>query len=103
MAVNLDGAFTTISTFVPGMVERRHGRVVTLSACLGRFSGPGTSGGLAPYRVSKAGLNALTRNLAAELGHGRRGVLVDAACPGRCRAVKTRRQDSPSGLAVRTP
>jgi 3-oxoacyl-[acyl-carrier protein] reductase len=36
MAVNLDGAFTTISTFVPGMAERRHGRVVTLSACLGR-------------------------------------------------------------------
>ena len=85
MAVNLDGAFMTISTFVPGMVERRHGRVVTLSACLGRFSGPGTSGGLAPYRVSKAGLNALTRNLVAELGHGRRGVLVDATCPGHCR------------------
>ena len=85
MAVNLDGAYTTISTFVPGMVERRHGRVITLSACLGRFSGPGTAGGLAPYRVSKAGLNALTRNLAAELGHGRRGVLVDATCPGHCR------------------
>jgi NAD(P)-dependent dehydrogenase (short-subunit alcohol dehydrogenase family) len=85
MSVNLDGAFTVISTFVPGMVERRRGRVITLSACLGRFSGPGTAGGLAPYRVSKAGLNALTRNLAAELGHGRRGVLVDATCPGHCR------------------
>ena len=75
MAVNLDGAFTTISTFVPGMVERRHGRVVTLGACLGRFSGPGTSGGLAPYRVSKAGLNALTRTVADSTGSERTGLL----------------------------
>jgi 3-oxoacyl-[acyl-carrier protein] reductase len=85
LATNLDGPFTTTSVFVPGMVERRWGRVVNLSACLGRMSGPGTAGGLAPYRVSKSALNALTRNLAAELGSGRRGVLVDATCPGHCR------------------
>ena len=85
LATNLDGTFTTVSTFVPGMVERRWGRVVALSACLGRMSGPGTAGGLAPYRVSKAAVNALVKNLAAELGAGRRGVLVDAVCPGHCR------------------
>ena len=59
--------------------------MVNLSACLGRMSGPGTAGGLAPYRVSKAAVNALTKNLSAELGDGRRGVLVDAVCPGHCR------------------
>ena len=85
MGTNLDGVFATTAAFVPGMVERRSGRVVNLSACLGRMSGPGTSGGLAPYRVSKAALNALTKNLSAELGDGRRGVLVDAVCPGHCR------------------
>ncbi len=85
LGTNLDGAFTVTSTFVPGMVERRWGRVVHLSACLGRMSGPGTAGGLAPYRVSKAAVNALVKNLAAELGDGRRGVLVDATCPGHCR------------------
>jgi len=85
MGVNLDGTFAAIGAFVPGMVERRWGRVITYSACLGRMSGPGTSGGLAPYRVSKAAVNALTKNLAAELGQGRRGVLVDAVCPGHCR------------------
>jgi NAD(P)-dependent dehydrogenase (short-subunit alcohol dehydrogenase family) len=83
--VNLDGVFATTAAFVPGMVERRWGRVVNLSACLGRMSGPGTAGGLAPYRVSKAAVNALTKNLAAELLDGRRGVLVDAVCPGHCR------------------
>lgn len=85
MGTNLDGAFATTAAFVHGMVERRWGRVVNLSACLGRMSGPGTAGGLAPYRVSKAALNALTKNLSAELGDGRRGVLVDAVCPGHCR------------------
>lgn len=85
LRTNLDGAFLPISAFVPGMVERRDGRVIAVSACLGRFSGPGTSGGLAPYRVSKAALNALVKNLAAELMQGKRGVLVDAMCPNHCR------------------
>lgn len=85
MGTNLDGAFFVLRAFVPGMVERRWGRVITVSACLGRFTGPGLLGGLAPYRVSKAGLNALTRNLAAELQFGQRGVLVDAMCPNHCR------------------
>lgn len=85
MAVDLDGVWRTIAAFVPGMVERRSGRVVAVSACLGRMSGPGTAGGLAPYRVAKAGVNALVRNLAHEQGLGRRGVLVDATCPGHCR------------------
>ena len=84
-AVDLDAPFALVRTFVPGMVERRWGRVVNVSACLGRVTGPGTAGGLAPYRIAKAGLNAMTRNLAHELGLGSRGVLVDATCPGHCR------------------
>jgi len=85
MAVNLDGAFYSIHSFTQGLVKKRSGRVIALSACLGRFSGPGTSGGLAPYRISKAGVNALIRNFAAEMQWGERGVLVDAVCPGHCR------------------
>ncbi len=83
--VNLFGAIHLIGQFGPEMVERRRGRVINVSACLGRFSGPGLAGGLAPYRVSKAALNALTRNFAAETGFGRRGILVDAMCPAHCR------------------
>jgi len=85
MAVDLDGVWRTMAAFVPGMVERRHGRVIAVSACLGRMSGPGNAGGLVPYRVAKAGVNALVRNLAHEQGMGMRGVLVDATCPGHCR------------------
>jgi NAD(P)-dependent dehydrogenase (short-subunit alcohol dehydrogenase family) len=83
--VNLFGAIHLIGQFAPAMAERRRGRVVNVSACMGRFTGPGLAGGLAPYRVSKAALNALTLNLAAETGFGRRGLLVDAMCPAHCR------------------
>ena len=85
MGVNLDGVQHVVEAFAPGLVQRRDGRIVTVSACLGRMSGPGTAGGLAAYRVSKAAVNAWTKNLAAELGDGRRGVLVDATCPAHCR------------------
>lgn len=85
LGINLDGAFTALAAWAGPMVDRRAGRVVALSACLGRFSGPGTAGGLAPYRVSKAALNALIRNFAHEVGLGARGVTADLVCPGHCR------------------
>jgi NAD(P)-dependent dehydrogenase (short-subunit alcohol dehydrogenase family) len=81
MSINLDSVFTLVNGLVPAMVEARKGRVIIYSACLGRMSGPGTAGGLAPYRISKAGVNAFVRNLAHETGLGSRGVLVDAICP----------------------
>jgi 3-oxoacyl-[acyl-carrier protein] reductase len=85
MTVNLDATFVIVNTVVPSMAEVRKGRVIIYSACLGRMSGPGNAGGLAPYRISKAGVNALVRNLAHETGLGSRGVLVDAICPNHSR------------------
>ena len=85
MGINLDGTFNLISAIGPQMAQRKSGRIINVSACLGRFSGPGLAGGLAPYRISKAAVNALTKNLAAELGSGSRGVLVDAMCPNHTR------------------
>ena len=82
LRTNLDGVFNAVSLFVPNMVEHGYGRVVNISACLGRFTGPGLAGGLAPYRISKTAVTALTKNLAAELNFGAKNVLVDAACPG---------------------
>jgi len=85
MAINLDSVFQLVNGIVPAMVQARNGRVVIFSACLGRMSGPGNAGGLAPYRISKAGVNALVRNLAHETGLGARGILVDATCPNHSR------------------
>ena len=85
MAINLDSVFQIVNRLAPALVKARHGRIVIFSACLGRMSGPGNAGGLAPYRISKAGVNALVRNLAHETGLGARGVLVDAMCPNHSR------------------
>ena len=85
MAINLDSVFCAMNILVAPMAEARNGRVIVFSACLGRMSGPGNAGGLAPYRISKAGVNALVRNLAHETGLGARGLLVDAVCPNHSR------------------
>jgi len=85
MAINLDSVFQLVNGIAPAMADARNGRIVIFSACLGRMSGPGNAGGLAPYRISKAGVNALVRNLAHETGLGARGLLVDAICPNHSR------------------
>ena len=84
-SINLDSVFTIVNEVGTKMAEARDGRIIIYSACLGRMSGPGNAGGLAPYRISKAGVNALVRNLAHETGHGSRGLWVDAICPNHSR------------------
>ena len=85
LSINLDAVFTAVNQLAPAMSDARKGRVIVYSACLGRMSGPGTHGGLAPYRISKAGVNAFVKNLSFETGLGARGFLVDAICPNHCR------------------
>jgi NAD(P)-dependent dehydrogenase (short-subunit alcohol dehydrogenase family) len=85
LAINLDSVFILVNGLVPSMADARKGRVIIYSACLGRMSGPGNVGGLAPYRISKAGVNAMVRNLAHETGLSARGLLVDAVCPNHSR------------------
>ena len=85
MSINLDSVFAFVNVFGTVMTEARSGRIIIYSACLGRMSGPGNAGGLAPYRISKSGVNAMVRNLAHETGHGSRGFLIDAICPNHSR------------------
>jgi NAD(P)-dependent dehydrogenase (short-subunit alcohol dehydrogenase family) len=85
MNINLNSVFTLVNAIGAPMAEARNGRIIIFSACLGRMSGPGNAGGLAPYRISKAGVNAMVRNLSHETGHGSRGLLVDAICPNHSR------------------
>jgi NAD(P)-dependent dehydrogenase (short-subunit alcohol dehydrogenase family) len=64
--------------FVPGMMARGYGRIVNVSSQAGQLTSMGT---YAPaYSMSKAALNAFTRQLAAATTGT--GVLVNSACPG---------------------
>jgi len=78
LETNLFGAWRLTQAALPLMRENGYGRIVNLSSGMGQLS---DMDGRAPgYRVSKTGLNALTRILTAELGE--ENVLVNSCCPG---------------------
>ena len=74
--VNLTGAFLITQKLLPGMIERRHGKIINISSIGGRKGGAGRGA----YRVTKSGLISLTETLAAELYE--HGINVNAICPG---------------------
>jgi 3-oxoacyl-[acyl-carrier protein] reductase len=78
----LTSAFLTIQTFLPGMLERGAGSILTMSSSAGRQP---SQANLA-YGVAKAGLVMLTRHLAAEIGP--LGVRVNAIAPSSIRTEK---------------
>lgn len=75
---NLYGPWRLAQAFAPLLRQSAHPRIVNVSSGAGALNSLGK--GPPAYVVSKAGLNALTRMLAAELQDD--GVLVNAVCPG---------------------
>lgn len=76
--INLFGPWRVIHALLPMLRSSSRPRIVNVSSEGGSISV--MSGGSPAYSVSKAGLNALTRLLAAELA--RDGILVNAVAPG---------------------
>jgi NAD(P)-dependent dehydrogenase (short-subunit alcohol dehydrogenase family) len=78
LETNLFGAWKLTQAALPLMRRNRYGRIVNLSSGMGQLD---EMGGHAPsYRLSKVGLNALTRMLTAELDG--ENILVNSCCPG---------------------
>jgi NAD(P)-dependent dehydrogenase (short-subunit alcohol dehydrogenase family) len=82
--VNLTGAFRAVQACLPGMRERRGGRVVVISSGAARDGLPGQ----VAYAASKAGLLGMVKTLAAE--NARRGITVNAVLPGMVATEKVR-------------
>ena len=76
IAINLTGALHMHHAVLPGMAERKKGRIVNVASDAARVG----SSGEAVYAACKGGLVALTKALARE--HARHGITLNVVCPG---------------------
>ena len=76
IAINLTGALHMLHAVLPGMVERKYGRIDNVASDAAR----GGSSGEAVYSACKGGLVALSKTLARE--HARQSITVNVVCPG---------------------
>jgi 3-oxoacyl-[acyl-carrier protein] reductase len=74
--VNLTATFLTIKSVLPGMKERRAGNIITLSSMAGHRPHPRAP---IPYSAAKAGIEILTKDLAAQTGPY--GIRVNCIAP----------------------
>ncbi|MEM5403459.1 2-hydroxycyclohexanecarboxyl-CoA dehydrogenase [Paraburkholderia unamae] len=76
IAINLTGALHMHHAVLPGMVERKRGRIVNIASDAARVG----SSGEAVYAACKGGLVAFSKTIARE--HARHGITVNVVCPG---------------------
>lgn len=76
MAVNLKGAFNFTQAVLPTMAAKRSGSIINLSSVVGEHG----NAGQANYAASKAGLIALAKSVAKEMGP--RGIRANCIAPG---------------------
>ncbi|NUR69527.1 MAG: SDR family oxidoreductase [Hamadaea sp.] len=82
---DLTSVFLTIRAFLPGMIDRGRGAIVTMSSAAGRQPSPANIA----YAAAKAGIVMLTRQLADEAGP--HGVRVNCVAPSTIRTERIER------------
>lgn len=83
LAVNLSAHAHLIRAALPALMASGEGRIVNIASTEAIV----TTGGMAAYAASKAGVVGLTKSFAVELG--RHGVTVNCICPGPIRTGMT--------------
>ncbi len=78
--IDLTGTFLCCRAVVPGMIEKKYGRIINIASIAGKEGNPNASA----YSAAKAGVLGLTKSLGKELAL--EGITVNAITPA---AVKT--------------
>jgi NAD(P)-dependent dehydrogenase (short-subunit alcohol dehydrogenase family) len=84
LATHFWGPYNLVEAVLPGMRQRRRGRIVNISSIGGKIAVPH----LVPYSVSKFALTGYSLGLRAELAKD--GIVVTTVCPGLMRTGSPR-------------
>jgi 2-dehydro-3-deoxy-L-rhamnonate dehydrogenase (NAD+) len=76
MSINVTGLVLCCKAVLPGMIERKYGRIVNIASIAGKEGNPK----MAPYSASKAAVICLTKSLAKEL-IGKGNICVNSVAP----------------------
>ena len=76
MDTNVTSAFLCCKAIVPGMIDRKYGRIINISSIAGKRGGPY----ITAYAASKHALLGFSSSLAMELKDT--GIMVNSICPG---------------------
>ena len=76
IATNLTAPFVVAQAVIPGMIERRRGKIINIASLLSELARPS----VVPYTAAKGGIRQLTRGMAVELAP--HNIQVNAIAPG---------------------
>jgi NAD(P)-dependent dehydrogenase (short-subunit alcohol dehydrogenase family) len=75
--LNLFGVMNCVKAVLPGMIERKYGKILNVSSTAGRYGVPGGSG----YSAAKDAVIGLTKAVAREVGPS--NININAIAPGQ--------------------
>ncbi len=93
IAITLHTAFLVTRAVLPGMTQRKYGRIVNVSSVTGPLvSNPGS----AAYGAAKGALDGMMRAVALEMGH--EGITINAVAPGWISTASSTESERMAGM-----